>query len=54
MDSSFAFSFLRVVPEPNLQESEESRGSHHSFFTYGPLWTCLVHNNSISLPLESK
>ena len=31
MDSSFAFSFLRVLPEPNLQESEESRGSHHLF-----------------------
>ena len=31
VDSSFAFSFLRVLPEPNLQESEESRGSHHLF-----------------------
>ena len=37
VDSSFAFSFLRVLPEPNLQGSEESRGSHLSFFTYGPL-----------------
>ena len=31
VDSSFAFSFLRVLPEPNLQGSEESRGSHHLF-----------------------
>ena len=54
VDSSFAFSFLRVLPEPNLQGSEESRGSRHSFFTYGPLWTCLVRRFSLSLPLESK
>ena len=31
VDSSFTFSFLRVLPEPNLQGSEESRGSHHLF-----------------------
>ena len=31
VDSSFIFSFLRVLPEPNLQGSEESRGSHHLF-----------------------
>ena len=31
VDSSFAFSFLRVLPEPNLQGSEESRGSHLLF-----------------------
>ena len=54
VDSSFAFSFLRVLPEPNLQESEESRGSHHLFFTYEPLWTCLVCRFSLTLPLESK
>ena len=52
VDSSFAFSFLRVLPEPNLQGSEESRGSHHSFFTYGPLWTCLVRRFTLSLPLK--
>ena len=50
VDSSFAFSFLRVLPEPNLQGSEESRGSHHPFFTYGPLWTCLVRR--FYLPLQ--
>ena len=41
MDSSFAFSFLRVLPEPNLQGSEESRGSHHLFSFmnhYGLVW----------------
>ena len=41
VDSSFAFSFLRVLPEPNLQESEESWGSHHFFLTmdhYGLVW----------------
>ena len=41
MDSSFTFSFLRVLPEPNLQESEESRGSHHLFSLmnhYGLVW----------------
>ena len=38
VDSSFAFSFLRVLPEPNLQGSEESRGSHLSFFY---LWTIM-------------
>ena len=54
VDSSFTFSFLRVLPEPNLQGSEESRGSHHLFFTYEPLWTCLVRRFSLSLPLESK
>ena len=37
VDSSFTFSFLRVLPEPNLQESEESRGSHHLFC----LWTIM-------------
>ena len=41
VDSSFTFSFLRVLPEPNLQESEESRGSHHLFSLmnhYGLVW----------------
>ena len=33
VDSSFIFSFLRVLPEPNLQESDGRRGSHHSFFS---------------------
>ena len=31
VDSSFIFSFLRVFPEPNLQESVKCRSSHHSF-----------------------
>ena len=31
VDSSFIFSFLRVLPEPNLQESVKCRSSHHSF-----------------------
>ena len=41
VDSSFTFSFLRVLPEPNLQGSDESRGSHHLFSLmnhYGLVW----------------
>ena len=53
VDSSFAFSFLRVLPEPNLQGNEESRGSHHSFFTYEPLWTCLVRRYFLPLQLDT-
>ena len=49
VDSSFEFSFLRVLPEPNLQESEERRGSRHSFFACEPLWTCLVRRYFPSL-----
>ena len=49
MDSSFIFSFLRVLPEPNLQESDEGRDSHHSFLAYEPLWTCTVRGNFLPL-----
>ena len=37
VDSSFAFSFLRVFPEPNLQGSAERWDSRHSFIPYEPL-----------------